>query len=352
MAKKAKNSLDFRVYQSSREENTSLLSATTNMTGALKARINILNKLFANEGTSSRIRRKTAEQLALDYGVETILPASGYKSKHLRRIMLAPIFDQRDTPKSFFVNLEAYPSLIAMFEDLATILQKLPGDVRIQINSAFRSNATQERLYKKYIAWQQNPALPKAAIAAKPGTSNHQMGLALDIQQFQVKKKSGEEDQLQNILSKLSPKYGWYRTVESEPWHFAYGMRNPVLIAGSDGEDVAIAIQSVATFLARPLIATERTALDGLLATADAASRAVSITKASRAEMYSHASTMTSFISAGPVTEASLTEVALASVDNAAEYIPPPFDGKSPYTFDFTTGLWGDGKVGGKVVDG
>lgn len=76
----------------------------------------------------------------------------------------------------------------------------------IQVNSAFRSIDEQRRLYKK------NPNL-----AAKPGRSRHNYGMAVDIQ---TKGRYGIKDW--GLLNQ----YGFHRPIPSrEPWHVEYGRK-------------------------------------------------------------------------------------------------------------------------------
>lgn len=71
---------------------------------------------------------------------------------------------------------------------------------KLQFNSGYRSNEEQSRLYK---------SLP-AGMAAKPGSSLHNYGMAVDVQSSQV-----------NELKKLGllDKYGFTRPISKEPWH-------------------------------------------------------------------------------------------------------------------------------------
>jgi hypothetical protein len=75
---------------------------------------------------------------------------------------------------------------------------------RVTISSGFRSRAEQESLYAKYKAGQGN-------LAAKPGTSKHEHGLAVDF--------GGDL----NLARQLATKYGLAGTVPGEPWHFSLG---------------------------------------------------------------------------------------------------------------------------------
>lgn len=82
--------------------------------------------------------------------------------------------------------------------------------VHLRVVSGFRTNAEQERLYSCYKKCNCN----KCALAAKPGYSNHQSGLALDLNYL--------DRGVYAWLEKNARKYGFVRTVPSEKWHWEY----------------------------------------------------------------------------------------------------------------------------------
>lgn len=71
-----------------------------------------------------------------------------------------------------------------------------------RITSAFRSREQQQALYDAYKAGRGN-------LAAPPGSSWHERGLALDA------RGSSEWEA-------AMARHGWKRTVSSEPWHWEY----------------------------------------------------------------------------------------------------------------------------------
>ena len=75
------------------------------------------------------------------------------------------------------------------------------------INDAGRTRAEQEALYRKYLRGELQ------ATAARPGTSKHEKGTALD-----VSTSSGAHA----WLVKNGAKYGWTRPLSNEPWHWEY----------------------------------------------------------------------------------------------------------------------------------
>lgn len=81
--------------------------------------------------------------------------------------------------------------------------------VYLQAWSGFRSNERQAQLYADWKAGYGNPA-------AKPGFSNHQSGRAIDINLLGVPRETFE------WLKKNAARYGFRRTVQSEPWHWEY----------------------------------------------------------------------------------------------------------------------------------
>lgn len=83
---------------------------------------------------------------------------------------------------------------------LAGLLAEADG--RVQIGNAWRSPKEQQRLYDRWIHH-----VPGQARAAKPGTSNHEWGLAADI--------VGDKP----LAHRLAPKYGLHFPVPGEDWH-------------------------------------------------------------------------------------------------------------------------------------
>lgn len=83
------------------------------------------------------------------------------------------------------------------------------GGGRLQINSAFRTMEQQRYLWNCY----QTQACNSGNLAAVPGFSNHQSGVALDISTG-----GGAYD----FLSRRAHAFGFVRTVRSERWHFVF----------------------------------------------------------------------------------------------------------------------------------
>jgi len=83
---------------------------------------------------------------------------------------------------------------------LAGLLAEAGG--RVRIGNAWRSTARQAYLYDRWIR-----RVPGQAKAAKPGTSNHEWGLAADL-----------EGDLA-LAARLAPKHGLHFPVTGEDWH-------------------------------------------------------------------------------------------------------------------------------------
>lgn len=101
--------------------------------------------------------------------------------------------------------------------------------IYIILNSGFRSMAQQEYLYDGYVKRK-----PGFNLAARPGFSNHQTGIAFDIANTQ----SGQ-GQVYVWLANNAHKYGFYNEGrffkgQKESWHFSYlGVEHPIIISES-----------------------------------------------------------------------------------------------------------------------
>jgi len=94
--------------------------------------------------------------------------------------------------------------------------------VKIKISSAFRTIKRQEYFYNCYI----NKNCNGGNLAAKPGTSNHGKGIALDLN-TDCGKQTGAKPNCASSpvyqwLAKNTNSFGFTRTVQSEPWHWEY----------------------------------------------------------------------------------------------------------------------------------
>ncbi len=82
--------------------------------------------------------------------------------------------------------------------------------VSLIVNSGFRTMAEQRYLYNCYLTKRCN----NGNLAARPGYSNHQSGVALDI--------STRNARVYTWLKNNARRWGYVRTVPSEPWHWEY----------------------------------------------------------------------------------------------------------------------------------
>lgn len=85
-------------------------------------------------------------------------------------------------------------------------------DIRVAINSGFRSYHEQKLLWDGF-----NKHLPGFNTAAKPGFSNHQNGIALDIAVV-----GGAGNPTYDWLAANATSFGFLRTVSGEPWHWEF----------------------------------------------------------------------------------------------------------------------------------
>eukprot|EP00753_Platysulcus_tardus_P018956 PLAT7034.4.p2 GENE.PLAT7034.4~~PLAT7034.4.p2 ORF type:complete len:482 (+),score=190.44 PLAT7034.4:69-1514(+) len=86
------------------------------------------------------------------------------------------------------------------------------GGRGLTINSGFRTMAQQEYLYNCYRTKRCN----NGNLAARPGYSNHQNGIALDLS------TGGASGAPYRFLKSSASRYGFVRTVGSEIWHWEY----------------------------------------------------------------------------------------------------------------------------------
>jgi len=92
------------------------------------------------------------------------------------------------------------------FNTMAAAAKK--SGLRLTINSGFRTLARQQYFWNCYVSKKCNGG----NLAARPGTSNHGRGVALDI--------NVASGAVYNWLAKNARKYGFIRTVPTERWHW------------------------------------------------------------------------------------------------------------------------------------
>jgi hypothetical protein len=122
----------------------------------------------------------------------------------LAQLTLVKIVDSRRDVESITLDtLPAYEALVAAAAGTG---------VRIAINSGFRTFREQEELFTLH---QQDPV--HNAVAARPGFSKHQNGVALDIAVGGF-----DGDPIYDWLKVNGPRHGFIRTVSGEPWHWEF----------------------------------------------------------------------------------------------------------------------------------
>ena len=119
---------------------------------------------------------------------------------------------------------EAYDAFITMFNDAKK------NNVTLIINSSYRSYDEQEQTYNNYSTWYGKEEADK--IAARPGFSEHQTGLCIDIMTYKTNRNNFEESDAFKWLQENAYKYGFilrypkdkeYLTGYSyESWHYRY----------------------------------------------------------------------------------------------------------------------------------
>ena len=82
--------------------------------------------------------------------------------------------------------------------------------VRLSLSSGFRTMAEQKHLYGCYTSGSCN----NGNLAARPGFSNHQSGLAVDVS-------------TSTWLARNASRFGFVRTVSQESWHYEYHGKDP-----------------------------------------------------------------------------------------------------------------------------
>lgn len=130
--------------------------------------------------------------------------AAWSEGKFKKQLTLIPIVDAK--LELCFISQETLAPYLDMVAAAAA------EGVTVAINSAFRCYREQEALYEGYVK-----KLPGFNTAAKPGTSQHQNGVAFDIQVA-----GGAGDPCYDWLTRNAPQRGFVRTVNKEPWHWEY----------------------------------------------------------------------------------------------------------------------------------
>lgn len=164
-----------------------------------------------------------------------------------------------ELPEDYEVRLKALPDGMKVdekaYDDLSAMLQACrDAGLRPKICSAYRTQAKQTYLYNNKIARLRKAGYSKKAAeaeagrwVARPGTSEHQLGLAVDIvsSSYQALTKKQEKTQEQKWLMEHCWEYGFilrYPNDKSEitgigyePWHYRYVGREVALDVRESG---------------------------------------------------------------------------------------------------------------------
>ncbi len=153
--------------------------------------------------------------------------SSSYEPKDLITPQM-PIAPDCNNPK---LRKEAAEALIAMYNDA-----KKEG-YSLVVNSAYRSYKSQKIIYDDY--FKKYDEITASSLVAKPGSSEHQTGLGVDLTSESVIKGEklvfGDTPEYQWVL-KNAHKYGFILRypqgrsditgIKHEPWHFRYVGKN------------------------------------------------------------------------------------------------------------------------------
>ena len=123
------------------------------------------------------------------------IAATGYRRGQRVSIRIAPVGGGR------YLNVRCAQA----YKDMLAAARR--AGINLSTTSGYRTHAQQQALYKKY-------GSPRAA---KPGYSNHQMGLAVDIGGV-----GGYNTRAYRWLSANASKFGFANNVPNEYWHFTY----------------------------------------------------------------------------------------------------------------------------------
>ena len=149
-------------------------------------------------------------------------------------------------PEGYEIKLATLSNGLQVDERIYDDLDDMLSDCREAglnpiVCSAYRTEATQTRLYRNKVARVRASGVPEVRVeaeaarwVAKPGTSEHQTGLALDIVAagYQILDEEQEDTAEQKWLMENSWKYGFILRYPSEksditgigyePWHYRY----------------------------------------------------------------------------------------------------------------------------------
>lgn len=99
--------------------------------------------------------------------------------------------------------------------------------LELPISTAWRSRQYQQRLYDAWILYKSGKG-PWAPMAAKPGTSLHEKGIALDLHGFNPAKPNFNPTRAAWMRANAD-RFNFFNTgaffSQPEPWHWVFGVR-------------------------------------------------------------------------------------------------------------------------------
>ena len=198
------------------------------------------------EQQEKKAREAKEEKAGKEKKEEPVLAAESEKNKwYLKLVNAKNPMIQTDVPEveTETLDSEGYQVDARIMKDLEAMFEAARADGRSpMICSAFRAWDTQVSLYQNKIGRvmneeglnEEDAAIKAATVVAKPGTSEHQIGLALDIvsSEYTNLDEGQMETEDQKWLMENSWKYGFilrYPLDKSditgvifEPWHYRY----------------------------------------------------------------------------------------------------------------------------------
>lgn len=219
--------------------------------------------------------------------------------------------------------------------------------IRIPINSGFRTMAEQTALYNE----RKNPEVAKEkGVAAFPGTSNHQSGIALDINVGMKKSDyiAGNFSAAYLWMEKYAKEFG-FDHVEgakvNEPWHWthlearivgkaAYQSATGFAVLTNETAINAAASDQLGTTRLLNLIGHDETTSHARSKTMTRMTRATAYKE--NAEFYANKSNYVGTV---------VSQLEAAKLTLEVEPKGFPLDSVRSLSYNFTTGLWGDNKA-------
>lgn len=246
------------------------------------------------------------------------------------------------------------PYLVGMLFEAATD-PAVTGPVGV--TSSYRSTSKQRELYRRRQRYEADPAGYLAdnnnkvpAIAARPGTSKHEFGLAIDfninIGGMRRGSYNGKDFDAMKALAAIGEAYGFKRTVRSEPWHFEFLGEEAVSELRVSKVTSAALNQLIIAIGQNPPNA-QREVYNRYYSNLQKVKSSLLLRETSRAEHYIAASTEREKESAKNAKKNSTltTHLIKCSGDDI------PLQGASVgLLYNFDTGLWSDQKTGGKFA--